>query len=382
MNIIVLVKGAQFRNKGAELMLDAVVENEIFVNAIFALKPSSAATSRQILKRGHLHFLSLSYKKIDLNILTYFIPLSLRNVIKKRLKIVFESDITLVLDVNGFAYGDHWPNISIKKTISQINRVKKNCGAFVFLPQAFGAMKYLNKKEIEKLNLADVIYARDQKSRQNLLSTGVKPDRINLCGDFTNTIKARNDKKKNQFVLIPNSNMLDATKVGSSWAKEYTNFCSSILIEMQKYCDEVMVINHEGLSDNNVCKKISDDANCEYISNLRGKEIKGILGSSRFVLSSRFHGCVSALSNGTVCLGTSWSHKYEALYDDYGCKSLLIKEPLNEKRISTLVKQVLHDEEHYIRVLKHKSIKLEKNTQDMWNEVKKICAHLQSAQKF
>jgi len=54
------------------------------------------------------------------------------------------------------------------------------------------------------------------------------------------------------------------------------------------------------------------------------EEAKGIIASSRALIGSRYHALVGALSQGTPAIGTGWTHKYQALFAEYGCEECLI----------------------------------------------------------
>ena len=85
---------------------------------------------------------------------------------------------------------------------------------------------------------------------------------------------------------------------------------------------------------------------------------------------SRFHGCVSALSQGVVCLGTSWSHKYEHLFNDYAVPNLLIDPTATESTLLALLESALADNNQFIKTINEKADSYKQLTEQMWLSVK------------
>jgi len=57
---------------------------------------------------------------------------------------------------------------------------------------------------------------------------------------------------------------------------------------------------------------------------LNALEVKGLIANSYMVISSRFHGVASALNSVLPCLATSWSHKYEMRFKDFGQENCVL----------------------------------------------------------
>ena len=97
------------------------------------------------------------------------------------------------------------------------------------------------------------------------------------------------------------------------------------------------------------------------------QEVKNVIAASQVVFSSRFHGCISALSSGVPCLGSSWSHKYEALYDDYGIPDLLISPNMTGAELDSAITSALAPAT--LTTITQQAANQALKTQQMWNEV-------------
>lgn len=375
--MIVEIKGVQFVNKGAELMLHAVLQQmaKLYPDAELALLPGPNSPYKKRAMLGALQIAPLQFYSADLNWLVTLLPSFVRRKLRQWFGIVFQCDIDLVLDASGFAYGDRWGRFGVKFLAANTRLVHKNQGHYVLLPQAFGPFTAASDQALLRQAVANsaLVFARDAESLNYLKTAGCDESKLRQAPDFTNLLNAPllNDERAKQFfaLLIPNYQMIKGKTATD--IQQY----KQLMIRYVSLCRGkgwlVLILNHEGDIDQSLCIELKNQfQHDEMVSVLQPDDplvVKAWIGHAGLVFSSRFHGCVSALSQAVPCIGTSWSHKYQHLYADYACTQWLVGLDSADAELEKLIAQCSSDE--LKNSLRQHSAKLQELATNMWLEV-------------
>lgn len=347
--MIIEIRQAGFVNKGAELMLHAVVQQlrQQYPDAKLTMAPAWGGADNTFEKMRALNLYPKAWlwkKGIDLGQIADFVP---KKTLLKRYGLVFNSEVDVVLDAAGFSYSDQWGVNSSKELSASSKQWKKNGTKFIMLPQALGPFE---DKQIQKYvktwaKNADLIFPREKDSYQYLTNLVGEQDKIKQFPDFTNLVKGTlpegYDASNKRIALVPNYRMIDMTsqKEGDAYLP-FMIRCAKYLVAQNQ---QPFILVHEGNNDRMLAEKISEAVGgIPIITETDPLHIKGILGSCDATIGSRFHGLVSALSQGVPSLATGWSHKYQRLFEDYmfteGLVSVLDSDEQLHQKIDLLIK--------------------------------------------
>lgn len=343
--MFVEVKGVQFVNKGAELMLHAVMQQleSQLPTAKLVLEPNINSPYLKRAQVGALQKFALRKGKYDLSNLSYWIPKKLRHWLINNFGIITEADVDVVLDASGFAYGDQWSSVKIKLLCGEIKRSAKYNKKFVLLPQALGPFSRPEDKNelVESFPKATLICAREETSFEHVSQVIGQSDNLVTFGDFTNLVKPVVDQRWKDFdrllLIVPNYNMLSERNSDQRWKNHYVNLMVNSIKIGRELGMNPLILNHEGKEDSQVCDLIKSQSggDIEIYHESDALKVKGIIQSAELIVCSRFHGCVSALSQGVPCLGTSWSHKYEKLFEEYQLSGCLLSPDTGKDKLKT-----------------------------------------------
>ncbi|MFK5985121.1 MAG: polysaccharide pyruvyl transferase family protein [Pseudomonadota bacterium] len=374
--MIIEIKGVEFNNKGAELMLLSIIAilEQNYDNYQLVLTPGYLLPYPQRAKLGAWQKFSFTFLGINWTWLGNLAPDRIRRLLR-HFGIVVEKDIDIVLDASGFVYSDQWDASRLKHTLNHLKRIVKYKSQYIFLPQAFGPFKNQKKCQLMKqiIDLAVMVIARDNYSF-NSLKTINASDKIKCFPDFTPLLAAKDMKlaitlPDNIACLIPNYKVL-ANKSGE-FKHHYLDFFKKSISSIESMGLTAILINHEGEKDHQLCQEIIANSEIKplYFSQLGALEIKNILGLSRLCISSRFHACISSLSQGIPTLATSWSHKYEELYSDYQCQENIIDVTDPSIDIKDKLAQVMANHSQIsLRLLEQAELN-KKSSKKMWSLV-------------
>lgn len=382
--MIIEIKGVGFENKGAHLMLLAIVEQlrARWPNARIAMA-RSCGTAQQRAMVSALLKCSLRKSWLDLNTLAYYLPRWFRRALIG-VGIVTEADLDVILDASGFAYSDQWPaTLRMWHLKRELGRCKKYRIPYVFLPQAFGPFSDsgTGADVAASFSQAALICARESQSHQHITKHTGSLDNLAVYGDFTPLIKGHEVRLVTlddhelplsyAACIVPNHNMLSARNVHPSWVSRY----SEMLVEAIEYYRErgltPFFLNHEGAADSELIATINRRLPTPVVVENDPLRVKGLLGASRAVLCSRYHGCISALSQGVACVGTSWSHKYDALYAEYAVTELLLPPAVSTEQLRRVIDISLDCESDLQQRIGLRSTALKSETEWMWQTVQR-----------
>jgi colanic acid/amylovoran biosynthesis protein len=159
---------------------------------------------------------------------------------------------------------------------------------------------------------------------------------------------------KRDCIVVSPSRVVEriCSQRGCDYQHELSIFCRTL-------CEDgygVLILPHSlrmGYSKNNdvlvakqIAKNLADLKNCALlIPPPSARLIRGIFASCRFVITSRFHAAVGAVSVGVPVITIGWGHKYHDLLQPFGLDSFIVPaETLNASRLGSAFDRIREHE--------------------------------------
>lgn len=377
------IYGINFYNKGAELMMHAAMQQvkEWDNNNIIAAQLNIGDfDKRKKTGLNHLAWGSTRTNKTRKGTLAYYLSDFIPKGIRTKYNITLAREIDVILDASGFAFSDQWGHAKTERMAQLCSIWKKQGKKTILLPQAFGPFN--NEKVrtafIKLIDNIDLAFARDYKSYEYISQLNVPLDRIKVAPDFTNLLEPEEpdyiDELRGRPCIVPNQRMIDKTSQQESQA--YFSFLEKSLEYLDVKQLNPFILIHE-LNDVKIGNSLQEKLGSRFqvVQDDNPLYLKGILNNCSFMIGSRFHSLISALSQGTPAIGTGWSHKYQMLFKDYDCSGMLVSaiDASSNKYLEKL--DMLIDEQtrsSLVEKLTTASNSQKQLTKNMWQEVKTV----------
>jgi polysaccharide pyruvyl transferase WcaK-like protein len=234
-----------------------------------------------------------------------------------------------VLFCNGFIFGDHWKLQRLSSLYGSFKHLKRRGAQLILMPQSFGPFADHAKARVVRaaLDSADLIFARDRQSSDFLRTLGLPEDRFVTSIDYTGILSrflppGVAGSRCNRMVIIPNIKI--QKRFGEALEEQYVRQLVELAGAARTHgVGEIAVAEHTHGKDRALAERIASLCGTAVV---RGDPIylRRFIQDSRFVISSRFHGLVNALSQGVPGIAIGWSHKYDQIMAAYGVEDFAV----------------------------------------------------------
>lgn len=373
------IKGVNFINKGAELMLYSIMQEfeDRSIGAEFCMNIKDVKLAPDSLMKINLYPWRYSKKIPFLGPLlnASFRFFGIKNFQGR--KVVTRNNIDVVLDASGFVYSDQWGSGSAEVMAVYFKKARKLGQKVVLLPQALGPFenKVLRNSMKHLVKYSDLVFARDDISFSSIKEIVPNTENIFQCPDFTIKIKGNEPEYlsnyKNKVCIIPNYRMIDMIDDGN-----YLNYLNNLIKSLKKSGLDFYFLIHESNKDKSLVEDLQQ-MNSEKYSILFEEDplkIKKVIGTARFVVASRFHGIVSSITQGIPTIATGWSHKYEMLFKEYSISEYFISDLTNNQGIENAIDKFCNEEDYQMvkEKLNNRNGEVLNLVNQMWDKVFKL----------
>lgn len=280
-------------------------------------------------------------------------------------------DVDVIFDASGFKFSDQWNPAIGRRDQGYFFRWKSGDKKLILLPQAFGPFETTEARELmlDVLEVADLVFARDSVSLEHLTSLG-ESHKVRYAPDFTNLIEApiaERGATHDDVIVIPNLRMVDR---GGFSRIDYMASLGVAIARLSDAGAEVSVMAHES-GDRDLVRELGRQYQVKTIVEVNPIALKARIAQAKLVISSRFHGLVSALSQGVPSIGVGWSHKYAELFADYDARDCLVTLDDSGQELADVAFRELDDAQQTVRrgTLLERSAQLKSRSKSMWNDV-------------
>ncbi len=356
--INILVIGGNYVGKGAEAMMLVVRDQlrEFFPDARFWAMPQHAGEIGRYLRDGFCVVHTRPLRRVS-RVMRLSAALT---GIRYRKLAAYPSGVTLnnlyrvadiIVDVAGFASSDQLGPRNARSRWLNYVLARPVCRNVIFMPQSWGPFCHPHVRRFTRWTLkhALLVGAREHASRQFLMEAGCAGDaQIQYCPDIAFLFKAEkdpgivqrylNDKglldPQRPFIAVtPNMRIYERVE-GVAESNRYLAMLLTLLRHWlsQTTCN-IVLIPHEAswkkANDLELCALLSERlAMPERVAMLSGSEpagvVKAVIGSADFLLASRYHSLVAALSLRVPVAVVGWSHKYDELMEAVGLQDAIV----------------------------------------------------------
>lgn len=316
--MIVDIRGTNTQNKGAQLMLEAIVAR-LGDHFEFSVSPGTIAPAvrrRLALHQTLRHPLS---PKVS-SALGALVPQSLRT----RHALITDAEVGGVLDASGFHYTDQLPTAFARSEALAGRAWARRNVPKVVLPQAFGPFEKSSTRRWtrEALGQADLVFVRDRVSEKFIRALDCGTEIVH-SPDFTIGMTPAQVKPVSDqpfLALVPNKKMFTHGPLDRAG---YLEVLTEFVAAGRAHGLSPLIVLHEE-ADRPTARELAARTDAPVFDDPDPLVLKAVLGQATAAVASRFHAVVGCVSQSVPTLALGWSHKYRELLDDFAVPDRLI----------------------------------------------------------